>query len=126
ADVGVGLVTEPVRAPAEQLGRGPELGVDLEADHRLVGGRRRHAAASSTRAAAKRRGSARAGPSSCTPTGRPSAPAPNGTVMAASPERFVGIVKTSERYIDIGSAVFAPSSNAVVGAVAPRRASHSS
>ncbi len=39
AHVGVGLVAEPVRATAEQLGRRRQLGVDLEPDDRLPGGR---------------------------------------------------------------------------------------
>ena len=50
-------------------------------------------------------------------SGRPRAPVPNGTLIAACPARFVGIVHTSERYIASGSAVFAPSSNATVGDV---------
>ncbi len=37
ADVGVGLVAEGVAAPAEQLGLGVELAVDLEPDDRLPG-----------------------------------------------------------------------------------------
>ena len=37
--------------------------------------------------------------------------------VAGSPARFTEIVKTSERYIESGSAVFSPRRNAVVGAV---------
>ena len=70
--------------------------------------------------------SPRAGASSWTPIGSPSSPTPNGTDMAGSPDRFDGIVHTSFMYIDRGSAVLAPSSNAVVGDVGERSTSNCS
>ena len=60
--------------------------------------------------------SSSAGASTCTPTGRPSSPTPNGTDMAGWPARFDGIVHTSFRYMASGSAL-APSAKAVVGDV---------
>ena len=42
-------------------------------------------------------GSPSAGASTCTPTGRPPAPVPNGTLIAGWPARFVGIVQTSRQ-----------------------------
>ena len=42
------------------------------------------------------------GPSTCTPTGRPSAPVPNGTLIAGWPARFDGIVHMSLRYMPAG------------------------
>src|SRR5690606_32574675 len=98
AGVGVGLVAEPVRTRAEQLGGGVELAVDLEPDDHLpalgqdpaggVGGGVGHEDApsvtapwrASSRAAATWNmvGSARAGAMTCTPMGRPSSPVPKG------------------------------------------------
>ena len=72
---------------------------------------------SSTAAARKSTGSARAGPSSWTPTGRPSAPVPKGTEMAGWPARLDGMVNVSDRYIDKGSSLLAPRAKAVVGVV---------
>src|SRR4051812_39056542 len=82
ADVGVGLGPEPVGAAAEQLGGGVQLAVDLEPDDelpragggRLGGGHRSDS--SSTWAARNMVASPSAGASSCTPTGRSSAPVP--------------------------------------------------
>ena len=51
------------------------------------------------------------------PTGSPSSSAsPDGIEMPGTPARFAGIVVTSFRYICIGSSIFSPSRNAVVGA----------
>ena len=51
------------------------------------------------------------------PTGRPSSSArPEGIEMPGTPARFAGIVVTSLRYICIGSSIFSPRRNAVVGA----------
>ena len=52
------------------------------------------------------------------PTGRPSSSArPDGIEIPGTPARFAGMVVTSLRYICIGSSIFSPSLNAVVGAV---------
>ena len=64
-----------------------------------------------------------AGASTCTPTGRPPAPVPNGTETAGCPDRLDGMVHTSFMYIAMGSSTLAPRSNAVVGAVAPSNTS---
>src|ERR1039458_6630363 len=127
-DVGVRRGAEGVRAAAEHLGVGLELGVDLESDHHLptVGqAHGRPSAISRTRAPAMSCASLRPGPSSCTPIGSPASPVPKGTEIAGSPERLLGMVKTSERYIAIGSAVFEPNSKATDGVVAPSRRSAS-
>src|SRR5579859_1894620 len=133
ADVRVGLVAERVAAPAEELGLGPQLAVDLEPDDRLplgrlrahrasipcFGGVRGGATASTAAATWNITVSPSAGARTCTPTGRPSSPVPNGTLMAGWPARLDAMVQTSDRYMARGSAVFAPSRNAVVGAVGP-------
>lgn len=77
----------------------------------------RGAAASTAAATRNIVASPSAGAMTCTPTGRPSSPAPNGTDTAGWPARLDGIVHTSLRYIVNGSAVLAPSGNAVEGAV---------
>ena len=63
------------------------------------------------------------GASTWTPIGRPPDDLPNGTLMAGCPARFEATVKRSDRYIVSGSPVFAPSSKAVVGVVAPNSTS---
>ena len=88
-----------------------------------TGAGRAGAAASTTAATLNRVLSDRAGPSSCTPTGRPSSPAPKGTLMAGWPARLDGMVQTSDRYMVSGSPVLAPRGKAVVGAVGPSRTS---
>ena len=102
ADVGVRLVAERVRAAAEELGGRPQLAVHLESDDhlpvrphagapaRMRGAGSSGAAASTTAATCSSAPSERAGPSSCTPTGRPSAPGPKGTLMAGCPARLEG------------------------------------
>src|SRR5690606_29031659 len=121
-DVGVRFGAELVAAPAEQLARRAQLAVHLEADDDLPllarGGAlddRHRVASSRTAATWNSRRSCSDGASTCTPTGKPSSPVPNGTEMAGSPTRLLGIVQTSERYIASGSSVLAPSSKAVVG-----------
>ena len=101
-DVGVRLVAEAVRRSREQLRRRRQLDVHLETrppsssarsgrpavdraimtPRRLVA--RRLARRSSSSAAARNivRLAQRAGASTCTPTGSPSAPVPNGTLIA--------------------------------------------
>ena len=106
-DVGVRIVAEAVGAGREQLGGGRQLDVHLEPDHQLppFPVRRRPArpsrltstprgapARSSSAATWNITGSASAGAITCTPTGRPSAPVPNGMLIAGSPERSAGIV----------------------------------
>src|SRR5690606_10086107 len=88
----------------------------------IGGGRVHRVASSSTAAARNSTGSARAGPSSCTPTGRPSSPAPKGTDSAGWPARLDGMVHTSLRYIASGSAL-SPKRKAVVGEVGDTRTS---
>ena len=51
------------------------------------------------------------------PTGRPPSPVPNGTLIPGSPDRLVGIVYMSQRYIASGLSVLAPSGKATVGDV---------
>src|SRR5262249_7643516 len=82
------------------------------------------AAASSARATRNITDSFRAGASTCTPTGRPCAPAPKGTLIAGCPAGVDGIVQTSDKYIASGSAVLLPSSNATVGDVGERSTSN--
>src|SRR5262249_22479740 len=118
AHVGVGLVAEAVWAAAEQLRRRRQLAMHLEADDGLpivplaLFGYRvmaRHLwESSSTWAARNMTASPSAGASTCTPIGSPSAPVPNGTLIAGWPARGDGIVHTSERYMASGSSVFAP------------------
>ncbi len=104
-DVRVRLVAEAVRRPREELGARGQFDVDFESDHHLVaverpgpGGRvaaglgHRGALRSSSAAVRNMRDSWSAGANTCTPTGRPSSPVPNGTLMAGSPVRFDGIV----------------------------------
>ena len=87
----------------------------------MRGAARSGAAASTTAATWNRVPSDRAGPSSCTPTGRPSSPGPNGTLMAGWPARLDGMVHTSDRYMVSGSSTLAPRAKAVVGAVGPEQ-----
>ena len=122
-----GSLPKAFAAAAEQLGRGAQLAVDLEPDDDLPVGSSRSvapptAAAGRSPSRSRRRpgtsGSLREpGASTCTPTGSPSAPVPNGTLIAGWPARFDGIVHRSDRYIASGSAVLAPSAKAIVGVV---------
>ena len=75
--------------------------------------------AASSRAWATRNitGSPSVGASTCTPTGSPSAPVPNGTLIAGSPDRLDGIVYVSHRYMASGLAVLSPNGKATVGDV---------
>ena len=57
------------------------------------------------------------GPMSCSPTGSPSGVKPHGTLIPGSPASGAPRVKTSARYMDIGSCTFSPSRNAGVGEV---------
>ena len=54
-------------------------------------------------------------------SGRPSFENPDGTAIAGMPTRFAGAVKTSLRYIDSGSPVFAPMGKAGSGVVGVTR-----
>ena len=66
----------------------------------------------------------RARPISCSPSGRPSASRPAGTLMPGRPARFTVTVKTSFRYMATGSAPpFSPMPKAADGAAGVRRAS---
>ena len=91
----------------------------------LVGGGHllAHSDASSAPATRNIAASPSAGASTCTPTGRPCAPVPYGTLIAAWPARFVGMVNTSQRYMVSGSLVLSPILNATVGDVGVRMAS---
>ena len=93
-DVRVRLITEPVRRRREQLGGGRQLDMHLEADHHLETLMRpgHDALRSNSAATWNITGSPRAGANTCTPTGRSSAPEPNGTLIAGCPARFDGIV----------------------------------
>src|SRR6185312_9880791 len=117
ADIGVGLVAEGVAASAEELGGRRQLAMDLETDHHLPGralgaggAARAHddrsgrgAAASSAPATWNSTRSPSAGARTCTPTGSPSVPTPNGTDKAGWPERLEGMVQTSFMYMAKGS-----------------------
>ena len=94
AHVGVRLVAEVVRAATEDLRLRLQLGMAFEPDDELVAVQvRAHLALRSSSAATwNMTGSPIAGASTCTPTGRPSAPVPKGTLMPGWPARFVGIV----------------------------------
>ena len=63
-----------------------------------------------------RRFSLKAGPVSCSPTGRPSE-RPQGIDSEGRPARLEGIVQTSDRYIARGSWTRSPSRKATVGEV---------
>ena len=101
-DVGVGLVAEPVRAAARTAWspwparRAPRARRPAPSRHRRRRSGRRHRSWRASLAlhrpfegtAATRNiaGSPSVGASTCTPTGRPSAPVPNGTLIAGSPD----------------------------------------
>ena len=74
-------------------------------------------ASSRTLATRNMTGSPSVGASTWTPTGRPSAPVPNGTLIAGSPDRLDGIVYVSQRYMASGLSVLSPIGNATVGDV---------
>src|SRR5262249_32756655 len=122
-----GLAAEGRGAPAEHLARGQELRVHLEPDdgfvvgHRAlassVGRRARHEVTPSYARATRRRvASSKARPMSWSPMGKPAIVKPAGTETPGSPARFVGIVKTSFRYICSGSSR-SPNLNATPGVV---------
>ena len=75
--------------------------------------------AASSRAWATRNmsGSPSVGARIWTPTGRPPAPVPNGTLMPGSPDRLDGIVYVSQRYMASGLSVLSPIGKATVGDV---------
>ena len=56
----------------------------------------------------------------CRPSGSPSPESPAGTEIAGTPARLAGTVKTSFKYIAIGSSVFSPMAKAADGAVGVR------
>src|SRR3954447_8790423 len=124
-DVGVGLVAESVRAGGEQLGHRRQLDVDFETHYQFpVTGKpveRAHCAAltvaalSSAAAARNICGSHNVPASTCTPTGRPSAPVPKGTLIPGWPERLAGIVYTSHKYIANGLSPLSPNGKATLG-----------
>src|ERR1700760_2516014 len=122
ADVHVGRIAEREVTAAEHLGPGLELDVDLQPDHRLVAAHvlappaSKPIAPSRAWAASSIRFSLNAGPASWNPTGSPSL-SPDGIEIAGIPASGIGTVQKSLRYIASGSAVLAPSSNAVQGLV---------
>ena len=101
-DVGVRLVAEPVWRRREELGPRRQFDVDLEPHDHLVTVERpplgdvrvAHLGAlrSSSAAVRNMRDSSSAGANTWTPTGSPSSPVPNGTLIPGSPVRFDGIV----------------------------------
>ena len=93
-DIRVRLITEPVRRRREQLRLRRQLHMHLETNHHLKTLMRpgHDALRSNSAATWNITGSASAGASTCTPTGRSSAPDPNGTLIAGWPARFDGIV----------------------------------
>src|SRR5690606_25594445 len=141
ADLAVRLRAESSRGSREQLRVRDDLGVHLEPDHHLpltgaplerrhqtdppsiVGSAVNSAASSSTRAARSTPSSSKARPMSWRPSGRPSPDRPAGTEIAGRPARLAGTVKTSFRYMAIGSSIFSPIGKAAVGAVGVRMAS---
>src|SRR5215471_10934576 len=121
-DLGVWFGTKIGRRPGKQFGFRDHLSVDLEPDHRFPfpaaaldhdrppatkPGKCRNCAARSTTSAARSTvSSSKARPVICRPSGSPSPESPAGTETAGTPARFAGTVKTSFRYIAIGSSLF--------------------
>ena len=64
--------------------------------------------------------SSKARPVICRPSGNPSVESPAGTEIAGTPARLAGTVKTSFKYIAIGSSVFSPIAKAAEGVVGVR------
>ena len=127
-DVGVRLVAEAIRTRREQLRHRGQFDVDFEADNQLpIAGEtveRAHDTARSSAAAARNIcGSPSVPARTCTPTGNPSAPVPNGTLMPGWPVRFAGMVYTSHRYIASGLSPLAPNGNATLGDAGVKRTS---
>jgi drug/metabolite transporter (DMT)-like permease len=91
------------------------------------GGRKtRPRSRSSAFAARKRTCSPSTGAVNWSPTGSPAPSNPHGTVIAGTPARLAGIVKTSERYIAKGSPARSPIRKAVVGDVGETSTSNAS
>src|SRR5579862_6470193 len=67
--------------------------------------------------------SSKARPITCNPSGKPSADKPAGTAIAGNPARLTGTVKTSFRYMAIGSSDCSSIANAAEGATGARIAS---
>src|SRR5690606_9877555 len=123
ADVRVRRGAELGRVRAEQLGRGRELDVDLEADDGLPPHGAHPARARSSAAAARIMApSCQRSAMSWPPTGKPST-VPIGSDSAGTPARFAVTVKMSARYIWYGSSSFSPSRNATEGVVGVRSTS---
>src|SRR6516165_2430910 len=141
-NLGVGLRPEIGRRPGKQLSLRDHLSMDLDPDHRLPlpraaldhprppaikpGRCRNEAAFSKIWATRSTVSSSKARPVICKPSGSPSALSPTGTEIAGTPARFAGTVKTSFKYIAIGSSVFSPTIKAADGAVGVRMQSTSS
>src|SRR3954469_494507 len=120
ADKDGARAVEHARLGAEHLlNRRDEVGGGILEAHRhrnLSGTGSKPSACSSAYPTAKSRFSENCGPMSCIPTGSPSL-SPHGTFKPGRPAMQDGIVSRSFRYMAIGSAVLAPSSNATVGEV---------
>ena len=89
-DMGIGIGAKFGTASAKNFGRGRKLGVYFQTDDRFVS----HNAdsLSTTAAALKIVSSAKALPSNCKPTGKPSADIPQGTEIPGIPARFTETV----------------------------------
>ena len=101
AHLGIGRCSEGRRAAAEDLAPGEELGVDLEADHRLPVSERaqrgssrggKAMARSAARAMRKSVASSKGLPMSCSPMGSPALEKPQGSEIPGRPARFAGTV----------------------------------
>src|SRR6202040_2570931 len=135
-DLRVRLGAEIGGRPGKQLRFRDHLGVDLEPDHGFprsraaldhrpppatkLGKYRNCAALSSTSPTRNTVSSSKARPMICKPSGSPSPESPTGTAIAGTPARLAGTVKTSFKYIAIGSSVFSPMAKAADGAVGVR------
>src|SRR5208282_2306093 len=140
-DLGVGFGAEGGRSSREQLGLRGHMGVDFEPDHHLPlaalaldhgrhalpamkwGLAEKPAALSMADPTRSTVASSKARPITCKPSGRPSPDKPAGTEMPGSPAKFTGTVKTSFRYMAMGSSIFSPMAKAAEGAVGVRIAS---
>src|SRR5439155_12754111 len=138
AHLAVRLGPEVGRGGGEQLGFGDDLGMELQAQHhfprpliafdvvahgQFPGRAVKPAAFSTVRATRRSVASSKARPMSCRPRGRPSAVSPAGTEIPGRPARLTGTVKTSLRYMAMGSSMRSPMANAAVGVAGVRMAS---